>query len=50
LNVIVPPAAAPAVPVRLMTGLAGWVAVPPMLFALSPLNSPRQQYRPAEVT
>src|SRR5438309_65239 len=28
LKVIVPPAAAPAVPVVLMTGLAGWVAVP----------------------
>ena len=28
VNVTVPPAAAPPVPVRLMTGLAGWVARP----------------------
>ena len=29
VNVIVPPAGDPPVPVRLMIGLAGWVAVPP---------------------
>jgi hypothetical protein len=28
LKVIVPPAAAPAAPVRLITGFAGWVAAP----------------------
>src|SRR6185436_1971746 len=91
LKVMVPPAAAPPVPVRLMTGSAGWVAVPPsvaesvtalprrtsapavvasvgvtgftvkhsdalesldpgMPLAESPLNTARQQYRPADVT
>ena len=48
LKVIVPPAAAPAVPVRLITGLAGWVAVPPSV-AESVTAEPRLPPGPAVV-
>ncbi len=48
LNVIVPPAGAPPVPVRLMTGLAGWVAVPPRA-AESVTAVPRYTSAPAVV-
>jgi hypothetical protein len=48
VNVIVPPAAGPAVPVRLITGLAGCVAVPDSV-AVSLTELPRLTSSPAVV-
>ena len=48
VKVIVPPAAAPAVPVRLITGSAGCVAVPPSM-AESVTGLPRLTSAPAVV-